>query len=152
MRFDVAQDPHDAIDLAREPAFPLGNLSVRPASREVVNGQQVEALEPRVMQVLVLLARRRGEVVSRDELVASCWDGGWSGDDAVNRCIAKIRRLSESHGGFEVETIARVGYRLSETGTQKAPPAIAPPVRRWPLRRWQSWSLGTRGPGAVAWR
>jgi len=147
MRFDLAQDPHDAIDLAREPAFPLGNLSVRPASREVLNGQQVEALEPRVMQVLVLLARRRGEVVSRDELVTSCWDGRVVGDDAVNRCIGRIRRLSESHGGFEVETIARVGYRLNETGlseteTQKAPPAIAPPVRRWPLRRWQSWSLG----------
>jgi len=66
------------------------------------------------MQVLVALNRRRGDVVSRDELILSCWGGRAVGDDAINRCIARIRRLSETHGGFSVETIPRVGYRLNE--------------------------------------
>jgi len=60
------------IDLARAAAFALGGLEVRPSTRELVAGGRPEVLEPRVMQVLVALARRRGQVVSRDDLIASC--------------------------------------------------------------------------------
>lgn len=66
------------------------------------------------MQVLVELARRRGRVVSRQDLIDTCWGGRIVGDEAVNRCIAAIRRLAETFGGFSVTTIARVGYRLDE--------------------------------------
>jgi DNA-binding winged helix-turn-helix (wHTH) protein/TolB-like protein len=106
--------PLDPIDLAREPDFRIGALEVRPSTREVVAGEAREVLEPRVMQVLVALARRRGEVVSRDELVATCWGGRVVGDDAIQRAVAGVRRLGEAHGAFSVETVARVGYRLSE--------------------------------------
>ncbi|MBT9470178.1 MAG: AAA family ATPase [Pseudomonadota bacterium] len=103
------------IDLSHEPAFVLAGVQVLPASRELIAANGSEFLQPRIMQVLVALARRRGKVVSRDELAASCWGGRVVGEDAVNRCIQAIRRLAAAHGGFEVQTIARVGYRLSET-------------------------------------
>src|SRR5512138_453804 len=106
--------PSDSIALASEPDFALGNLRVRPSLREVSAHGQTETLEPRVMQVLVAFARQRGEVVSRDRLVERCWGGRTVGEDAVNRCVARIRRLSEAQGGFAIETIARVGYRLAE--------------------------------------
>src|SRR5580704_6459299 len=67
------------------------------------------------MQVLVALSRRRGEVVSRDDLIAACWAGRVVGGDAINRCILAIRRIGRAHGGFTVTTVARVGYRLDET-------------------------------------
>lgn len=102
------------IDLAREPAFRLGSADVQPATREFLVGDAREVLEPRVMQVLVALARRRGEVVSREELTISCWNGRVVGDDAVSRCITAVRRLASAYGGFSLETIPRVGYRLIE--------------------------------------
>jgi len=68
------------------------------------------------MQVLVALARERGEIVSRDDLIASCWAGRIVGEDAINRCTFRLRRLAQGVGGFELETIPRVGYRLTETG------------------------------------
>jgi DNA-binding winged helix-turn-helix (wHTH) protein/dienelactone hydrolase len=114
------------IELANEPDFTLGDLHVRPSTREVSSESATEILEPRVMQVLVALGRRRSEVVSRDWLVNQCWSGRIVGDDAISRCVARIRRLAEAHGGFTVETIARVGYRLSEHATTA--PALAPPV------------------------
>jgi TolB-like protein/Tfp pilus assembly protein PilF len=73
------------------------------------------------MQVLVALARRRGEVVSRDDLIRDCWNTRVVGDDAINRCIARVRRLSEAEGGFTLETIPRVGYRLMETAAPVGP-------------------------------
>ncbi|MGZ9100135.1 MAG: winged helix-turn-helix domain-containing protein, partial [Brevundimonas sp.] len=57
-----------------------------------------------------------GSVLSRDDLIARCWDGVVVGDDAINRVIGKIRRLTECpDAGFLIETVPRVGYRLVRT-------------------------------------
>jgi len=122
MKVDDASRP---VDLAQEPDFSLGSLQVRPSLREVLAGGEREVLEPRVMQVLVALARRPDQVVSRDQLIETCWAGRVVGEDAINRCIARVRRLAESHGGFSVETIARVGYRLTVAAGAAAPAATS---------------------------
>ena len=111
------------VNLAREADFVLGAMAVSPSSREVAKGDWREALEPRVMQVLVALHQAQGAVVSRDDLIARCWEGRVVGEDAINRAIGRLRRLSEADGGasFEIETIARVGYRL-KTGTSGTTP------------------------------
>ncbi|MBU6297291.1 MAG: winged helix-turn-helix domain-containing protein [Alphaproteobacteria bacterium] len=107
--------PLGQIVLAHETEFSLGGLRVCPSRREVIARGGRQLLQPRIMQVLVALARRRGEVVSHDELIATCWDGYAVSDDAIHRCIARLRRLSEAHGGFTLETVARVGYQLTES-------------------------------------
>ena len=112
------QGPHpDPIELAHEEAFSLGDMQVRPATLEVCGPGWREVLEPRVMQVLVVLARARGAVVSRDDLIQACWGGRAVGEDAINRCIARLRRLARTRGGFELATVPRVGYRLTERKT-----------------------------------
>lgn len=102
------------IDLVRQPDFTLGDMQVRPSTLEVVNGERREVLEPRVMQVLVALYLARRNVVSRDDLISRCWEGRIVSDDAVNRTVGRLRRLSERDAGtaFTIETIPRVGYRL----------------------------------------
>jgi DNA-binding winged helix-turn-helix (wHTH) protein/tetratricopeptide (TPR) repeat protein len=120
-----------AIQLARERPFRLGAVEVRPATREVVGPDGREVLEPRVMQVLVALARAGGEIVSREDLTESCWDGRIVGDDAINRVLSRLRRLSEGVGreGWRLETITKVGYRLVEAGAADEPAVRpAPPV------------------------
>ena len=106
------------VDLAHEPPFVLGNLRFDPPTRQAIHSDQRQTIEPKVMQVLVALFRARGAVVSRDELIAWCWDGRIVGDDAINRVIARIRALASglAEDSFQVETIARVGYRLLESG------------------------------------
>jgi DNA-binding winged helix-turn-helix (wHTH) protein/tetratricopeptide (TPR) repeat protein len=101
------------VDLARARAFALGPLKVTPATRQVAHGPLHETLEPRVMQVLVALAEAQGDVVTRDTLIERCWDGVVVGEGAINRVIARLRRLGEALGGaFRIETITKVGYRL----------------------------------------
>lgn len=106
------------IDLAHVGDFPLGAMLVRPSVREVAYGAASETLEPRVMQVLVALAQAGGAVVSRDDLIVRCWEGRIVGEDAINRVIGRLRRLSELDDGasFAIETIPRVGYRLTAVG------------------------------------
>jgi DNA-binding winged helix-turn-helix (wHTH) protein/tetratricopeptide (TPR) repeat protein len=109
--------------LAHEPAFHIGDVLIRPATRQIERGERRQTLEPRVMQVLVALARAGGEIVTRDELIESCWDGRIVGDDSINRVLSRIRRVAADigHDEFSVETIARVGYRLVQGPEEEAP-------------------------------
>lgn len=121
--------PPVPIELAREANFALGQAEVCPSLRQFTANGIVETIEPRVMQVLVSLARRAGEVVARDELVASCWDGRVVGEDAIQRAVAKVRKLGETSGIFTVETIPKVGYRLIARRSETRPAATPPPGR-----------------------
>ena len=109
------------VDLAHEPDFVLGKVQVRPGRREIVGAAWREIIDPRVMQVLVALARAQGEVVSRDDLIESCWDGVIVGEDAINRCINRLRKTAEaSSNAFSIETVPRVGYRLNVAVSEAA--------------------------------
>jgi tetratricopeptide (TPR) repeat protein len=89
-------------------------VTVHPSTRTLARGDRREIVEPRVMQVLVAMGRKAGDVVSRDDLVELCWNSRIVGDDAVNRVISRLRRSAEGigQGVFAVDTITRVGYRL----------------------------------------
>ena len=87
------------IDLAQEADFDLGLLRVRPARCEVEWNGVSQTLQRRVMQVLVALAQARGSVVSQDDLVIRCWRGLSVSDDAIYRCISKLRKLAADYPG-----------------------------------------------------
>jgi DNA-binding winged helix-turn-helix (wHTH) protein len=123
----MGEDKHDGlavpgqIVLAHELPFTVGGMRVDPPTRQVECGGQRETLEPRVMQVLVALARARGSIVTRDELIDWCWDGRIVGEDAINRAISRLRQAAAETGGgtFAIETITKVGYRV--VSNQAAP-------------------------------
>ena len=103
------------VDLAHEPEFVLGRLRVSPARRELIRDDGArEVTEHRVMQVLIVLARAEGGIITRDELVQACWDGRAVTDDAINRVISRLRKLAGGigSGSFEIRTIMKLGYRL----------------------------------------
>lgn len=101
--------------LAHELPFHLGLARVTPATRHIEVLQHRLTLEPRVMQVLVVLARAEGAVVTRDDLIQQCWDGRILSDDVVNRVISRLRQVAATAGmgTFAIETIPKVGYRMS---------------------------------------
>jgi len=126
-----ASEPPAPIVLAHELPFRIGALELRPSTCEVISAEGNQTVQPRVMQVIVALARRRGEVVPHEDLLAECWPGRIVGDDAIHRCVAIIRRLGETSGSFIVENVSRVGYRL--TPLDETTPALARPLRRYVL-------------------
>lgn len=119
------------MQLAHQAAFALGTLQVRPPTCEVVAPHGREVLQPRVMQVLVTLANAGGDVVSRDDLIATCWNGRVVGEDAITLVMMKLRRLAaRSEGAFALQTIPRVGYRLVPGGGDTQQPVAARPTAR----------------------
>jgi DNA-binding winged helix-turn-helix (wHTH) protein/predicted Zn-dependent protease len=111
----------DRVELAHEPDFVLGRLTVSPSRRELVRDDgEREVIEHRVMQVLIALARAEGGIVTRDELILQCWDGRVVGDDAIHRVLSLLRKVANGigAGSINIETITKVGYRLTSNGSQ----------------------------------
>ena len=88
------------VELAAEPVFELGGISIDPVSREATFGGQRERLQPQNLKVLILLARRKGQVVTRDDIVECCWGARFVGDDVINRSISTLRQFAKRAGGL----------------------------------------------------
>jgi Tol biopolymer transport system component/DNA-binding winged helix-turn-helix (wHTH) protein len=95
--------------------FRLRQRIVDPSLNRVTSGGQTVQVEPKIMQVLVALAERPGEVVTREELMARVWTDVFVTDDVLNRAVRELRRLFDD--GTEqpgvIETIRKRGYRLT---------------------------------------
>jgi DNA-binding winged helix-turn-helix (wHTH) protein/tetratricopeptide (TPR) repeat protein len=109
----------DRVELAHEPDFVLGRLTVSPSRRELVRDDgEREVIEHRMMRVLIALSKARGNILTRDELIMCCWDGVVVGEDAINRVMSRLRKVANGigAGSIEIETITKVGYRLTSNG------------------------------------
>lgn len=86
--------------------------------------------EPKVMDLLFLLAAARPEVVSKERIMAALWSGVHVGDESLARCVSKLRHQlgDDVRNPRYIETIPKRGYRLiAEVGpaaqqyTQQSP-------------------------------
>lgn len=119
-------------DLSRIASFRLGPLQVSPSLRRLSRADQEIVLEPRVMRVLVALVAAGGNVLSRDALIETCWDGQIVGDNAINRVVSRLRQALADLDGetVRIETITKVGFRLVLDGDLPSPePTVADPFR-----------------------
>jgi TolB-like protein/DNA-binding winged helix-turn-helix (wHTH) protein/Flp pilus assembly protein TadD len=133
---------------ALEQGFQLDELRVDPKTGEVAGPGGRARLDRKVMDVLMLMARHAGQVVTREDLHAALWPGAVVTDDAATRCFYELRRHLSHAGGDDryrdlIETLPKRGYRLNAavkptvspneaTGNDPAPPAVRR-SRRWIL-------------------
>ena len=119
-------------DLAMREDFSLGPLWVSPALRLVKGPAGELHVEPLTMQVFLLLADAKGQVVTRNRLYDECWGGVNVGDYSLNRTITMVRRIAAeaAPGAFRIESIPRTGYRLLVDGQPDSAPA-ASVSRKW---------------------
>ncbi len=94
--------------------FRLNEWRVSPERDEIINGDKVVKLEPRVMDVLVFFADHQGELVTRDMLEQAVWRGALVGYDAVTGTIIKLRKAlgDKARSPDYIATVPKRGYRL----------------------------------------
>lgn len=93
--------------------FFFGDWQVEPASNSLRNGDRVHQLEPKVMDVLLLLCREAGQVISAEDMLTRCWPGAEIGDNPVHKVIAQLRKVlgDDASNPQYIETIRKRGYR-----------------------------------------
>lgn len=100
------------------------------------DGKAIE-LRPQSMAVLIALARRRGELVTKRDLLAQVWPGVAVTDDSLVQCVVDIRRTLDDGEQRVVRTLPRRGYTLAVETPSLEPSGLVPgdaQRRLWPIR------------------
>lgn len=94
--------------------FYLGEWQVDASSNTLILGKTKRTIEPKAMDVLLLLCQQHGEVVSADDIVAQCWPNTPVGDNPVHKSITHLRRAlgDKANAPVYIETIRKRGYRV----------------------------------------
>lgn len=94
--------------------FMVNDWLVDPGASRLQRGEDTIRLEPKVMAVLVLLAKFPGKVLTREELEQSIWAGTVVGYDALTNATQKLRKAFQdsSRNPQYIETVSKKGYRL----------------------------------------
>jgi Tol biopolymer transport system component/DNA-binding winged helix-turn-helix (wHTH) protein len=116
--------------------FKLNQWLVQPALNRISGAGGENQIEPRVMRVLLVLADKPWEVVSREELLDQVWGDAVVGEEILTRAISELRRVfgDSARDPQYIETIRHHGYRLIadvEPATAPAPEpesTVAPPA------------------------
>ena len=134
---------------APDAVFRFGEFRYDPAQRLLFRGDEVVPLQPKALDLLALLLQRRGETLSKDELIKALWPDCVVEEIGLARNISILRKALGEEAESYIETVPKRGYRFT-AGLQAAPTSAQ---RAWGGR---AWLLATAGVlllgGLVYWQ
>ena len=94
--------------------FRVGGWLVEPCLNRLTRGGESIQIELKMMDVLVCLAERAGELVTRREITDTVWATEFITEKTLTRAVAELRRTlgDDARQPRYIETIHRKGYRL----------------------------------------
>jgi DNA-binding response OmpR family regulator len=97
----------------------VGDLRIDPARRRAWRDGDELSLTSREFDVLELLVRRAGQVLSKEQILAGVWDSDFTGDpNIVEVYVRRLRRkIDEPFDRHSIETVRGAGYRIGADGT-----------------------------------
>ncbi len=96
----------------------FGDFELSPRRRALTQGGQRVRIGARAMDILLLLAARPGELVTKDELQDRLWPGIFVDEGSIRVHLSALRKALGGVGAEYIHTVAGRGYILT------------PPVRR----------------------
>ena len=91
----------------------LGRCTLELTSGELRDAEgELAGLRKQALDVLLVLGRRAGEVINKDELMSQVWPKVVVGEGSLTQAIADIRRVLGDDGHRLVRNVARRGYML----------------------------------------
>jgi DNA-binding winged helix-turn-helix (wHTH) protein/alpha-beta hydrolase superfamily lysophospholipase len=90
------------------------NCSLDTDRRELRRGGELVAVEPQVFDLLVFLIENRDRVVSKDDLMASVWQGRVVSESTLDSRVNAVRKALGDSGKDQrlIRTVARKGVRF----------------------------------------
>ena len=94
--------------------FTVGDWTVDVQRNQIRCASTTNSLEPRIMDLLVLLSKNAGTTMPRDELLQTIWGGTHYSDSTLARAISILRQNlgDKPEKPAYIETIPKRGYRL----------------------------------------
>jgi DNA-binding winged helix-turn-helix (wHTH) protein/Tfp pilus assembly protein PilF len=115
----------------RNPAdqvFEFGNFTLLPKERLLLRNGEPVALAGKALDLLVVLVRRHGHLVSKDVLLSDVWPDTFVQEVNLTVNISALRKaLKEGAGGRFIQTVSGHGYRFVAPVSVRE--ALVPPDR-----------------------
>jgi len=94
--------------------FRIGPYQILPREEKIVGPAHSHHVEPKVMQVLVKLAGKPNQTISRNEILEEVWSDTIVGDEVLSRAISLLRGYfqDERTKPKYIRTVPRQGYEL----------------------------------------
>jgi DNA-binding winged helix-turn-helix (wHTH) protein len=111
----------------------FGPFQVDPRTWSLSRESQAVDLSPRLVEILVAIVQKNGEIVTKDELLERFWPGVNITDNTLTRAIADIRKAlgEQASEPKYIQTLARRGFRFvpdSAISDQSPAPGARPAV------------------------
>jgi DNA-binding response OmpR family regulator len=91
----------------------IGRLSVNFENLEAIDGQEIIKLSHKEFEILHYLYKRKGQIVSRDELLDSVWGMDYQPSSrTVDNFIVRLRQKIDTQTSTHIITVHGVGYKL----------------------------------------
>jgi two-component system OmpR family response regulator len=102
----------------RPAVLEAGDVRLDPASHIVSRGDTVIDVTAREFAVLEYLMRRKGQIVSKREVLDNVWDADFEGDSNIVEVYVRHLRnkLDRPFDRAAIETLRGSGYRLASNG------------------------------------
>ena len=112
--------------------FYLGNLLIEPLTGQITGPFGRRHLTPKAAEILLQLASKQSEIVTREDLLAAVWGEGEGSREALSHTISALRQALDDHAEAPVfiQTLPRRGYRLLKSPVPRnhAPDVTAAPA------------------------
>ena len=92
--------------------YRCGQLTVDPGSHTVLVGDREVALTQKEFEVLCLLLKNRGQVLSRERLIEDVWGYAFTGESRTVDVHVRTLRQKLGEAGAYVETVRGYGYKI----------------------------------------
>ena len=118
-RVRLIREQMDSENLLDNQTMSFGNLTLDLTRREVLLDEQPQAMKPKEFDLLLFLARHRGQVLSRDLILERVW--GWEFSGGSRTVDVHVRWLREKIEEVPAEptriiTVRGAGYRFEGIG------------------------------------
>ncbi|PSL17799.1 alpha/beta fold hydrolase [Shimia abyssi] len=92
--------------------YKFGGFVLDPEQHSLMHSGAPVSIEPKVFDLLLLLVKNAGELISRDTLIERIWQGRIVSDSAISACVAAARRAVGDDGQSQavIRTVARRGF------------------------------------------
>ena len=99
--------------MAEAERYAFGPFTLDAAQHLLLRDEEVVPLPPKAVEMLLVLVRNAGRMVSHDDLRARLWPDTWVSDNTLYQKIWLLRKALETPGGAPcIDTHSRLGYRF----------------------------------------
>ena len=92
--------------------YRCGQLTVDPGSHTVLVGDREVALTQKEFEVLCLLLKNKGQVLSRERLIEDVWGYAFTGESRTVDVHVRTLRQKLGEAGACIETVRGYGYKI----------------------------------------